>query len=936
MRNRLLSCLGVLLSLAVQPVIAQEAPPDAPLIVPLDETGIADWRFINPLTANDLEGRDLEFFNSTGDRTFVVTIAYESEMLGTAFLSSRVERGERLSLPSLVCHVIGGCSPEQREQLTSLEALKGFQELVRRAPLGKSGDCQPSDFFAERSLACLRRPADGCSDVCSTPCVTQQPNPRDLPAPETFNLTCQLEKLFWMAACQVQPEAVRRLATRSSVPDALQTELQEEAQALVAWMFAGQANPNTTFGCSAECALCRRSEFNAFDSAPQNGGDLIGIVDQQAFRTAAAEFEKRHLEVARTALANAANNRAKELTGKLNDFDKRFETRREELAKLIDNSGSEADLLARCAMRELESAARLLASHADASAVPFELPEDVARGRWCFQPGRVGAEWETREQSVGRMRTEVPTAPATAVDLLDCKTDGTKRTCTATAVIPPNQRARFTKELLRHHPEDLIRFRVAYYGDPEVPPNGAGAVARVAGAQPKEDGRSAFGFGLDTTSAYDLPTDFQGHRRHTGASGALSFQYLGVPRLEFSTTLRFKSGDFGGPDASNQLSATQYQGKISFANGMTAQAGRFRFAQPSAGIAISESGEGIRGGYSWKYGSVTAAYLVRRESDTADFAPDEHDDDSDVYIVQYNPLIKRVRNVLTTLLIGQERNDRITSVTGTDGIRTDTVPRPYTYATGGVDVRFSLGRGVFTTALYGSVRNMRPHAGIVAERGDCEKPFNEGGDQCIKEVFGNPTVDGRGLAGLLTYTIGGTTARKITDPPAKSASAYAVTFWLGTGTGNDPDTTDRDEGYLGETAGYANDVIFLSQISKSKLYADKIGRGLSNKVYVGAQYSDSRISPLEWIARLFELKVESRSTAVSLHTYRFKKPVNDEKYAGSELDLEFKTEIPKGVNWILRTAVYRPGRAVERLAQTPLLNDPWSVTLGVSVNVDAK
>jgi hypothetical protein len=916
--------LGLMVLLVAPYSVAQE-----PVRVQLDETGITNWRVLNSVRPLELKGRALEVVNITGDRTFVVTIPYEIDNALTPYLAAHVEVGDDLTVEKLICRGLNVSACDSTwpfyDPLRSLRTLKGFREVLDKTTAGDPATC----------LLTNDQCGSGCQDIGTVE--------------EKFD-DCSFERLFWVAACHSSDDDVISIALQADASTQLTNALEKEAALMVSRLFHDRdAYPSS---CSDKCASCRREEIEKKLMREQNvaSDDIFGVVDTGAHSEILKRFRSDRVKVAKAALATAAEAEMDGIVAKFNELNAAIEAERRSLERRINFGGADDDVLAGCYMRELEVAARLLASYTKAGTVPFSIPQDVKTPCWrppaALTEAQRGPELraldaELREQTLARARNQARIlVPETAVDILDCKVDGQKRVCVASAVIPPNQRAVFTQEALRHHPKQHIQFRVAYFGETEIPPNSVGHVKRDTGLPDEESGSVRIGFGASTTSAQDLPSTFQQHTRHTGGTGSLSFQYAGLTRVDVSATLQFKNGDFGGPDATNQISATAYQAKISSGLGLTFQSGRMKFATPSAGIAVNERGEGIRLGAGWG----TASYIIRRESDVADGSADVNDDDSDVYLVQLNPPIRGLRNFLATFLYGEERKDRIAdtaeelmsndAVPITYTLTTHTVPIPYSYATFGAEARVAIPKrpnGVMTFAAYHSLRNMRTPSVLAEPR------FDAAGREIERSVFGTPTTDGEGTVGLVTFTYTGTKRRPLTDPPNKTSQTYAWTAWLGGGSGDDPETATRDDGYLGETAGYSNDLIFLSQISKSK-NAPEIGRGLSNKYYVGAQYSDSRISPLATIAGLLnaESDIQSRSTVISSHWYRFAKPVNDRHAAGVEVDLTFNVEVPKNVTWTLTGGFFRPGPAIEHLPHLSLDANPWMVMLGVAINLEAK
>ena len=172
-------------------------------------------------------------------------------------------------------------------------------------------------------------------------------------------------------------------------------------------------------------------------------------------------------------------------------------------------------------------------------------------------------------------------------------------------------------------------------------------------------------------------------------------------------------------------------------------------------------------------------------------------------------------------------------------------------------------------------------------------------------------------------------------------SRGSVRLLLGRGSGDDPATKNENEGYLGETASFAPDKVFLASLARSTstsfleegeaMSGGQIGAGLSNKEYMGLILTNSRNSPLEWVAKWMNLEsdVVAAKTVLGIHHYRFVEEVFGSKDAGREVSLEFGLEVPKGVSVSLGGAIFDPGEALD----TVLRDQAWTLFSSVTVTL---
>jgi hypothetical protein len=120
------------------------SPP--PVRVLLNETGI-EGRYVNPVAPVNIDGRPLQFFNDTGDRTFVVTIpfSYSQSEASSAYAVASNDRGQA-KLAKVVCAALPTreCKDDQETAIDDLERLRLRLEIISSATKGadpSASDC---------------------------------------------------------------------------------------------------------------------------------------------------------------------------------------------------------------------------------------------------------------------------------------------------------------------------------------------------------------------------------------------------------------------------------------------------------------------------------------------------------------------------------------------------------------------------------------------------------------------------------------------------------------------------------------------------------------------------------------------------------------------------------------------------------------------------
>ncbi|KXJ04511.1 hypothetical protein AC249_AIPGENE2040, partial [Exaiptasia diaphana] len=255
-------------------------------------------------------------------------------------------------------------------------------------------------------------------------------------------------------------------------------------------------------------------------------------------------------------------------------------------------------------------------------------------------------------------------------------------------------------------------------------------------------------------------------------------------RAKASLSVEFKDADLGaGEDLDPEVS--RYQVDVFGKTGLSLRFGRYRFAKPTSGLAINQSGEG----FEFLKDNFSLGLLVGKES--LDGKADFENDDSQVLITKVNDIQIGQSGILRSLdligLYGEEKRPE----------------QSYDYWTLGCELFFfgsegistlrsgdlqkeKVGNGVGSLAFYHSKRDIRDQ---------CEEGVDDP-EVCKPEIL---LRDGEGssILGSYTYNRLQLDANKFT-----AKTIWSLTFLAGWGEGDDPDT-ERNDGYLGENAGYS-------------------------------------------------------------------------------------------------------------------------------------
>lgn len=478
----------------------------------------------------------------------------------------------------------------------------------------------------------------------------------------------------------------------------------------------------------------------------------------------------------------------------------------------------------------------------------------------------------------------------------DCQAADGKVTCTPTLTLAPNAEGWIEGRLLNAYPaKGVVKFRVSFpfalESEQPADPNGYFSLDKELTASPTTATWTASGSLSFVRDPFYGPTGqlVDDERRYEGKD---TQQFRGTARTALSYSLgnrasglvelQFKNGIHGRKDEDLAVKVNQYNFQAFGFTGTSLKFGKYLFAAPTDGLAINETGEGGTIRYRW----FGLSHILKREG--ADGAADPDDNDHKVWLFDVSNLAIRTRSL---------RSASFYSVYGMD----DTPGRERRYFTVGGEVFFGIPRALLTGTLayYRSESN--------PDQGSAVRP-----------------AEGSSWLGRVS---------KSWFEASKPARTFSVT--LAGGSGDDRNTTDRYEGYLGETAGFSPDGShFLGGVSPrlqlepvTLFVVDKDGnlvldangnpkaefvdKGLSNRTFLGLTFSDQTFSPLDWIVDALQIPVidvESRQTTVRLHRYAPTEQVLGTRAASWEGQIELLLESPKGVKYIIKyTHVFARG-----------------------------
>jgi hypothetical protein len=467
----------------------------------------------------------------------------------------------------------------------------------------------------------------------------------------------------------------------------------------------------------------------------------------------------------------------------------------------------------------------------------------------------------------------------------------------------------------------VIRFLVSFF-DEDVTPAQTIGYARTSLAAYESPSRTAWGLLAKISGSTDpfLPRDATGAAKRITSDAPFetlaTSSMQGLARLNTKPTLGdradadidllFEQAALGGKDARlptagapndlNAVSVPKYKFTIYGQDGIQFAFGKFQFLDT---VLLSEGGEGFR--FSWRNFGV--GRILKRES--ANNIADVDNHDHDVWIAQANNLLTdnagSLRSINLTALYG---HDRSTSSTSPTGVTTEVPDR--TYWTAGAEAFFAVPELHLqgSTGVFHSRRRVDPATAAVP--------------------------DGDGTMGYLTATLsvfGG-------KPDAKARTVQrSVGVLLAGGSADGADTPTKNDGYLGESAKFSQDSLFLAAldplIGVQPAFAPNT---LSGKGFLGFTFTDQTFSPLDWIAGLLQIPstdIVSRRTTLKYNAYRYTNLVLGVKHPGDEFGVEFAVETPRGVRVSLAYNRFFTAAGFDSLFP----KDPWRLTAFIQLQL---
>jgi hypothetical protein len=551
-------------------------------------------------------------------------------------------------------------------------------------------------------------------------------------------------------------------------------------------------------------------------------------------------------------------------------------------------------------------------------APPLTNRSDESVREWRASVKRVREETVTEAANAIRQSLGAENSKLLDIDSGDCKLDddaGEVR-CSSTLRVLRFRKvslpADFIENHLKNERDEVFEIKVSFRNDIEEPANstayitfggkesGNKAVRKERESELTWTPSAAVGAHFDLSLplkekdekqvpilSKELP--FTGRRQgHVSGAAQLDLDYVLTTFADVETTFTFKDGDLGDEEAGTDVTASKYKFKLYNSNGTTLHFGKFDFASPANKIAVNERGEGILldlGAMNGMKGNPSFGYIAKREN-TTPFG--DEDQDAHSLVFQWN-------NVPTPTVVHVLRTFHLLAIYGED----DTHDDSHNYRTFGAEIVG--GTTLRKRSLTGSAAHYRSRR------------------------TGLPNKRGKGDVTLLTLTLNLLRA----EETAMKAS-HSVQLLLGRGSADNPQT-EQIESYVGETQAFAPDTLFLSSLADPLVEGGEVlvGNGLGNKLYAGLQYTTDQFSLLDQIARLLKMDaaVESKSTTIALHAYRFRGYLEGPRNAGWEADLEFGLEASKGIKTSMGVAYLFSGDALA----VEIPKNVWAVTAKISV-----
>jgi hypothetical protein len=416
--------------------------------------------------------------------------------------------------------------------------------------------------------------------------------------------------------------------------------------------------------------------------------------------------------------------------------------------------------------------------------------------------------------------------------------------------------------------------------------------------------------------------------RSYGGSGVLTLAQTLGNRAAADVNLTYQSGVFGSDASTDRITASSYKVTVNSFKGATLTFGRFLVASPSNGLGGRDEGDAIR----YALGHLAAALVIKRESSA--FKPNQWNRDDKALIVEATNLTRptwrlfRFVNLYASFgrngdVLAPDEAKRIAELkarhTELEAAEAEVKALESRerlrrrYVTAGGEVVFAPSRETYgTVAIY---KHYYREAGLVL----ADRPFRKGS----------------GLNALATgsYTFFGAPPP---TGPRKQPVVGTLTLQLGLGSSDDRDSPTTDESFMGQTAAFAPDAIYLSRFANKLDLESDSGTmkmpTLANKHYAALGFTRpgwSLARGLVWLLRVPARDVDYQATILWLRYYRFSREVFDANNAGLELFSNSQVTSPKGVETSIQLGKFWRYKALESV----LRPSPWTAAINVTVKL---
>lgn len=481
----------------------------------------------------------------------------------------------------------------------------------------------------------------------------------------------------------------------------------------------------------------------------------------------------------------------------------------------------------------------------------------------------------------------------------------------------------------------VVSFQVAFFDEDTTPTNSRGYFSLVSAEQLLEAASAtSWSAGASVTYQRDpdmsgLPFTPKGHktpsltfaspwdrlnRHHVVGSATLGVRQTLGTRADLDVELTVRKGDFGS-DPSN-VQASKYVANVYAVYPLTLTGGRYDLAVPTSGIAMTESGEAVSGTYLLPRNVVVSVgRIFRKEMPIGSFTLDEQQK----VVAAGGSFLERNHQstVLQVRDLFAEERFRL-SVFGVIGDAArgehyvaDSATTPPTLALREFDVNY------WTTGadMVLGVKKLFVSAGLYHSHKSEKRPV---------ELPQRDEVSGR--VGLVSVSY--------TNPDSKVVQGKQGIDWVLTGL------VGAGGEYVGESQSFAPDVLFLNTFASAlREPSVAIGRGLTNKWYFGGVWTTPQFGWIKAAARKVPFlanDINSSNLTFKLHQYMLRHAGDRSANLGTEANVEFRIESPKGVRYQLTVAGFEPGGALDTPSGVDSLirKFQYAVRLGVTIRLE--